>query len=61
MIKALIHFLFGKSPDIFDPSGQVQHKLPEEKWQAWNNRYKTDRYDWRHHKGTGTKSRKQLQ
>ena len=56
-MKSILNFLFGKSPDIFDKSGQVRHKLPEEKWKAWDNRFHKNQYDWRKHQGTSTKSR----
>lgn len=56
-MKALLHFLFGKAPQIFDESGQVRHKLPEQKWKAWGDRYKTSNFDWRKHKGASFKSR----
>ncbi len=56
-MKSLLNFLFGKGPDIFDESGQVRHKLPEEKWKKWDSRFKNNVYDWRKHTGTSTKSR----
>jgi hypothetical protein len=52
MLKKLMGFLFGNPPDIFDPDGQIRHNFPREKWRAWENRFKTAEYDWRHHKGT---------
>jgi|FLYM01.1.fsa_nt_gi hypothetical protein len=57
-MKALLGFLFGKNPDIFDENGQVRHKLGSEKWKAWNDRYKSSLFDWRKHKGVSQKSRK---
>ncbi|HAG90984.1 MAG TPA: hypothetical protein DCL41_03890 [Bdellovibrionales bacterium] len=56
-MKSIIHFLFGKSPDIFDENGQVRHKLPEEKWKKWDARYHDEKHNWRKHRGTATKSR----
>lgn len=56
-MKAILNFLFGKSPDIFDENGQVRHKFPEEKWKSWNDRFKNSQYDWKKHQGTGSKSR----
>lgn len=52
MIKGVLGFLFGKSPDIFDADGNVLHKFPQDKWQAWNRRFQAKDYDWRHHKGS---------
>lgn len=52
-MKKLLTFLFGKSPDIFDANGNVVHKLPDDRWKAWRDRFeKSASYDWRHHKGT---------
>jgi hypothetical protein len=51
--KKLMDFLFGKDPDIFDEKGNVLHRLPKKKWDAWNNKFKTDQnYNWRNHTGT---------
>lgn len=60
----LLGFLFGKDPDIFDEKGQVRHKLPEQKWKAWKDRFAANpEFDWRKHMGrthqpagSGTKS-----
>lgn len=53
MLSSVLNFLFGKKPDIFDAQGNVVHKLPEDRWQAWRDRFdKNKNYDWRHHKGT---------
>jgi len=53
MLTKVLEFLFGKSPDIFDAQGNVLHKFPPEKWQAWKDRFEKDKnYDWRHHRGT---------
>ncbi|MEI7973564.1 MAG: hypothetical protein WCH11_04270 [Bdellovibrio sp.] len=50
---SIIEFLFGKNPDIFDDKGQVLHKHPKRKWDAWIHRMKTDpNYNWRNHTGT---------
>ncbi len=58
--KAIADFLFGKDPDIFDAKGNILHKLPKKKWDAWNNRSKTDpQNNWRNHTGvTGSKKQK---
>lgn len=49
----LLEFLFGKTPDIFDKEGQVSHRLPKEKWEAWQRRYTSNpEYNWRNHAGT---------
>ncbi|MCX7977982.1 MAG: hypothetical protein N2578_03165 [Bdellovibrionaceae bacterium] len=57
MFKAILDFLFGKDPDIFNEKGQVVHKLPKKKWDAWHNRTKVDpAYNWRNHSGfTGSR------
>ena len=47
----LLDFLFGKDPDIFDDKGNVRHKLPDSKWDAWKKRFRTTEYDWRAHTG----------
>jgi hypothetical protein len=52
-MNKLLHFLFGKPADIFDAKGNVVHKLPEERWKAWRQRFeKSADYDWHHHRGT---------
>lgn len=52
MLQKVFDFLFGKSPDIFDQKGNIVHKLPKEKWDAWDNRYQKGKdYNWREHKG----------
>ena len=49
----ILDFLFGKDPDIFDDKGNVVHKFPKRKWDAWMSRMKTDpNYNWRNHTGT---------
>jgi len=53
VLKSVGDFLFGKSPDIFDNSGNIVHKLSKRTWDAWNNRIKMDPdYNWRNHRGT---------
>jgi hypothetical protein len=53
VLKPVLDFLFGKDPDIFDENGNVLHKHPKKKWDAWQNRLKLDpSYNWRHHTGT---------
>ena len=53
ILKTLGDFLFGKDPDIFDENGKVAHKFPKKKWDAWQNKFKTDpHYNWRNHTGT---------
>lgn len=53
VLKSIGDFLFGKSPDIFDNSGNVVHKLSKRTWDAWNNRIKMNPdYNWRNHRGT---------
>lgn len=59
LLKSIGDFFFGKTPDIFDDKGQVVHKHPKKKWDAWQNRYKTDpNYNWRHHSGLGSSPKK---
>ncbi len=55
--KMIADILGGKEPDIFDEKGQVAHKLPKKKWEAWNNKTKADpQNNWRNHTGvTGAK------
>ena len=53
MIGKILDFLFGKSPDIFDVNGNVVHKRPTKKWQAWRDRFeKNQDFKCRQHKGT---------
>lgn len=53
ILKSIGDFLFGKDPDIFDEQGNVMHKLPKKKWDAWQNRLKVSPdYNWRNHTGT---------
>jgi hypothetical protein len=53
VLKPVFDFLFGKDPDIFDENGNVLHKHPKKKWDAWQNKMKLDpSYNWRHHTGT---------
>jgi hypothetical protein len=55
----ILDFLFGREPDIFNESGRVQHKLPKSRWDAWENRFRSNpHYNWRLHTGTfaGAKS-----
>jgi len=60
LLKAVGDFLFGKEPDIFDENGNVQHKLPKKKWDAWHQRTKVDPgHNWRNHTGiSGSSQRK---
>jgi len=52
IFKAIGDFLFGKDPEIFNEKGEVQHRLPERKWQAWDARLRQNPdYDWRQHVG----------
>lgn len=52
MLKNVLNFLFGKAPDIFDSKGQVVHKLPEQKWKDWKERFaKNEEYNWHQHRG----------
>ena len=59
MIKAVMDFLFGKDPDIFDRDGTVRHNLPQQKWDAWKSRYTSQpEYNWRNHTGMKAKDRR---
>lgn len=60
IMQSVLGFLFGKEPDIFDEKGNVQHKHPKKKWDAWQNRIKNDpQYNWRNHSGvTGPQPKK---
>lgn len=49
-LKSVAQFIIGKDPDIFDERGNVLHKFTDDKWNAWNNRLKTNPdYDWTNH------------
>lgn len=59
MIKTILDFLFGKSPDIFDESGQVHHQYSKKQWDAWSKRYSSSpEMNWRNHTGTKAKLKK---
>lgn len=59
MLKKIATFLIGKEPDIFDEKGNVAHKLPKKKWEAWHNRTKVDpQYNWRNHTGVAGTSKR---
>jgi len=59
ILKAIGDFLVGKDPDIFDEKGNVSHKLPKKKWDAWHNRTKIDpQNNWRNHTGVTGASKK---
>lgn len=51
-MKRILHFLFGKGPDIFDSQGEVRHNLPKEKWSAWDSRYHDEDHNWKKHAGS---------
>jgi hypothetical protein len=59
IFKKIADFLFGKDPDIFDEKGNVRHKFPQQKWDAWNKRYQEGKeFNWRHHSGMRAKDLK---
>ncbi len=59
LLKSIATFLIGKEPDIFDEKGNVAHKLPKKKWEAWHNRTKVDpQYNWRNHMGVSGASKR---
>lgn len=50
--KKALDFLFGRDPDIFNEKGDVYHKLPRQRWEAWEKRFKDNPlYNWRLHSG----------
>ncbi len=52
LYKKILDFIGGKEPDIFDEKGNVLHKLPNKKWEAWHQRTMKDpEYNWRNHSG----------
>lgn len=54
-IGAILDFLFGKDPDIFDSEGRVRHKFTDAKWKEWDDRIRASKeYDWRAHSGRET-------
>jgi hypothetical protein len=58
VLESIGNFLFGKSPKIFDESGNVLHVHPKKKWDAWQNRMKNDPHlNWRNHSGTQLEAR----
>lgn len=55
----ILSFLFGKAPQIFDAKGNVVHKLPEDRWKAWRDRFeKNPEFDWHKHRGSERQVRK---
>lgn len=51
-LGAILDFLFGRDPDIFDSQGRVRHQFSAEKWKAWDDRLRKNKnYDWRAHTG----------
>ncbi|MBX3022278.1 MAG: hypothetical protein KF799_11450 [Bdellovibrionales bacterium] len=59
MVSKILDILFGKTPDIFDANGNVVHKLPEERWKSWRERFeKNGDFNWRQHRGTERTVRK---
>lgn len=58
-MNTLLDFLFGKNNDIFDENGQVRHNLPQNKWDAWQQRYQSSpEYNWKNHSGMKAKEKK---
>lgn len=52
MLKKILGFLGGKNPDIFNEKGEVEHKTSDDRWQAWEQKMKSDpEYNWRQHSG----------
>ncbi|MCB0365581.1 MAG: hypothetical protein H6624_04110 [Bdellovibrionaceae bacterium] len=59
IMNTLLDFLFGKNNDIFDENGQVRHNLPQNKWDAWQQRYQSSpEYNWKNHSGMKAKEKK---
>lgn len=52
MLKKLLEFIGGKNPNIFNKKGKVQHNLGDKRWQAWEEKNKSNpEYNWKQHKG----------
>lgn len=52
LLSAIGGFLVGKSPKIFNENGEVTHKHPKKKWEAWQAKYtSSSEYNWRNHSG----------
>ena len=52
MLKTILGFIGGKSANIFNKNGRVEHDLGDKKWEDWNNRLKKNpKYNWRQHTG----------
>lgn len=58
MFSKILHFMFGRPPQIFDAKGNVVHQLPEDRWKAWRERFQKPEYDWHTHRGTERTPRK---
>lgn len=53
----ILDFLFGKSNNIFNKKGDVQHDLGATKWKQWKDRFrKGPEYDFTHHVGRAQKA-----
>ncbi len=58
MLRKVLEFLGGKNPKIFNKKGEVQHDLGDEKWQAWDQKNRTNpEYNWRQHTGRSYQKR----
>lgn len=58
MLKSILEFIGGKSTNIFNKKGRVQHDLGNDKWDAWNKRLADDpNYDFKNHKGKAADSK----
>ena len=52
MMKSILHFLFGKMPDIFSQKGEVEHTRNSHSWSQWKRRYiNGSEYNWKQHEG----------
>ena len=59
ILNKALSFLFGKRNNIFDENGRVHHHLPNEQWEAWQQRYQSNpKYNWKNHSGMKAKERK---
>lgn len=55
----ILQFLFGKSPEIFNKKGFVQHDLGKKKWTDWTDRFaKNPEYDFMKHRGQSDRADK---
>lgn len=54
-MSKLLQFLFGKSPQIFNRKGRVEHDIGKTRWNQWTERFNKPEYDFKQHKGRDAK------